>query len=173
MMDPVARVQVAHLIEGGTRLAHPLVTPVVRIGRDPESDILVRDATVSRLHAEVRLADGVRTLSVPGSTGGRVNDARVEAPVALRHGDLLEIGIRQFTYHEGELPVGIMSYVGHGQEAQGDDLLSRTTQTNPVIRAQDQTRPSGQRWTFSWSNVAIVAAAFLFGCCMYLAGAPR
>ena len=52
---------VAHLIEVGSSLAHPLVTPVVRIGRDPESDILVRDATVSRHHAEIRLAFGVRT----------------------------------------------------------------------------------------------------------------
>lgn len=173
MVDPVARVQVAHLIEGGTRLAHPLVTPVVRIGRDPASDILVRDATVSRLHAEVRLANGVRTLSIPGSTGGRVNEARVEAPVMLRHGDVVELGIRQFTYHEGELPAGIMSYVGHGQEAQGDDLLSRTTQSNPVIRPHDLSRESGGPWGFSWTNVAIVAAAFCFGCCIYLAGAPR
>ena len=173
MVDPVAREQVAHLIEGGTRLAHPLVTSVVRIGRDPASDILVRDATVSRLHAEVRLAQGVRTLSVPGSTGGRVNEARVEAPIALRHGDVVEIGIRQFTYHEGELPAGIMSYVGHGQEAQGDDLLSRTTQSSPVVLPHDLSRTSGGRRGASWSNVAIVAAAFLFGCCLYLAGTAR
>ena len=164
---------VAHLIETGTTVAHPLVTPIVRIGRDPENEILVRDATVSRLHAEVRSAFGVRTLTVMGSTGGRVNDERVEAPVVLTPGDLVEIGARRFTYHEGELPSGVMSYVGHGQEAHGDPLLARTTQSNPVVRL-DQLPPSAAPTPGrDWGSLALVAIAFLFGCCVYLGGMPR
>ncbi len=164
---------VAHLIETGTTLAHPLMTPVVRIGRDPENEVLVRDATVSRLHAEVRSAFGTRTLTVMGSTGARVNDERVERPMVLTSGDLIEIGSRRFTYHEGDLPNGVMSYVGHGQEAHGDPLLSRTTQTNPVIRMDDLPPAAPVRRGFDWGNVVIISVAFLFGCCMYLGGMQR
>ena len=164
---------VAHLIETGTTLAHPLVTPVVRIGRDPENEILVRDATVSRLHAEVRSAFGVRTLTVMGSTGARVNAERVEAPLLLTPGDLIEIGSRRFTYHEGDLPAGVMSYVGHGQEAHGDPLLSRTTQSNPVVRADQFPGVAPAKPGRDWGSLVLVTIAFLFGCCMYLGGVPR
>ena len=92
--------RVAHLIESGTRVAHPLVLAVVRLGRDPMCEVLVRDATVSRTHAEVRTTGGARVLTVMGSTGARMNDLRVTAPVTLTHGDRIEIGLRTFTYHE-------------------------------------------------------------------------
>lgn len=164
---------IAHLVELGTTVAHPLVTPVVRIGRDPQNEILVRDATVSRLHAEVRSAFGVRTLSIMGSTGARVNDERVDAPVMLTQGDLIEIGSRRFTYHEGELPVGVMSYVGHGQEAQADPTLTHTTQSNPVVRPDEPPLGMSAKPGRDWGNLVLVLIAFLFGCCVYLGGMPR
>jgi hypothetical protein len=162
---------IAHLIEVGTQLAHPLVTPVVRIGRDPASDILVRDATVSRQHAEVQSAFGVRTLTVSGSTGARVNDERVDGPRALTHGDLIEIGSRRFTYHEGELPAGVVSFVGAGQDLLADPSLVHTTQSNPVIRPQDLPAPRESGTPFG--TLVLVAIAFLFGWCVYMGGAPR
>ena len=127
----------AHLIESGTHVAHPLTQALVRLGRDAACEVLVRDATVSRRHAEVRSIGTTRVLTVTGSTGARVNDSRISAPVTLAHGDRIEIGLRSYVYHQGELPAGISSYVGHGQEAQleaqQDPLLARTTQSNPVI----------------------------------------
>ncbi|MBI3792705.1 MAG: FHA domain-containing protein [Gemmatimonadetes bacterium] len=167
------RTGIAHLIEAGTHLAHPLVTPVVRIGRDPASDVLVRDATVSRLHAEVQSAFGVRTLTVVGSTGARVNDQRVEAPVALTHGDLVEIGSRRFIYHEGELPPGVVSYVGQGQDVLTDPLLARTTQSNPVVRPSDLPPAPKAPGGTPFGTIVLVVVALLFGFCMYLGGAPR
>jgi hypothetical protein len=114
-----------------------------------------------------------------GSTGARVNDERVEAPVVLTPGDLVEIGSRRFTYHEGDLPAGVMSYVGHGQEAHGDPLLSRTTQSNPVVRVDQLPgatpaagMPPVQKGR-DWGSLVLVVIAFLFGCCMYLGGMPR
>lgn len=171
MADPTraAPPQVAHLIESGTRIAHPLTTALVRLGRDPACEVLVRDATVSRMHAEVRTLGSARVLTITGSTGARVNDFRVTAPVTLAHGDRIEIGQRSYIYHEGELPPGISSYVGHGQEAQQDPLLSRTTQTNPVIDPNDAAALLGLRRAnrIDWATMAIVVAAFAIGFWLY------
>ena len=161
---------VAHLLEGGTQLAHPLAVALVRLGRDPLiCEILVRDATVSRLHAEVRTTGARRVLTVRGSTGARVNDFRVTAPVTLSHGDRLEIGQRSYQYHEGELPLGFTSYVGHGHDAQQDPLLSRTTQSNPVIAPGDAARwlKEGRDTSGKWATVAVVVAAFALGFWFY------
>ena len=160
---------VAHLIEGGTRVAHPLTLPLVRLGRDAACEVLVRDATVSRLHAEVRSSGATRVLTVTGSTGARVNDSRVSAAVTLTHGDRVEIGLRTYIYHEGELPAGISSYVGHGQEAQQDPLLARTTQSNPVIDREEAEALLGLRRAnrFDWVTLAIMAAAFAIGFWFY------
>lgn len=164
-----AAMRVAHLIESGTRIAHPLVTDVVRLGRDPACEVLVRDATVSRTHASVRTADGTRVLTVTGSTGARVNEFRVTAPVTLAHGDRLEIGLRSYVYHEGELPAGISSYVGHGQDAQQDPLLSRTTQSNPVVVPEDLPGLFGLRRAggMDWTTIAIMVAAAALGFWFY------
>ena len=162
------RIDVAHLIEAGTSLAHPVVTPLVKIGRDPTSDVLVRDATVSRLHAEVRTAFGIRTLTVAGSTGARLNDERVEAPVVLTHGDLLEIGSRRFTFHEGELPNGVLSYVGHGQEAPADPLLQHTTQSNPVI--EESSARAAWRGRRAWGLGLLVVITIVFAYCVSASG---
>ena len=169
----VSGAQQMHLIEVGTHLAHPLAVPVVRIGRDTTSDVLVRDATVSRLHAELRATGDRWTVHVLGSTGATVNGARVDTPIALATGDILEIGSRRFTLHEGELPAGIMSYVERGHDPLSDPLLSRTTQSNPVV--DPNTLSSQLRGTpvTNWTNVLIVALAFALGCGLYLAAAPR
>ena len=165
---------VAHLIESGTRVAHPLVTAVVHLGRDPACDVLLRDATVSRRHAEVHTTSGYRVLTVTGSTGARVNDARVTAPMTLAHGDRIEIGIRSYIYHEGELPAGINSYVGHGQDTQQDPLLLRTTQSNPVVVPEDVPGLFGRSASdgADWTTIAIVVAAFAIGFWFY-ARSPR
>ena len=164
---------VAHLIESGTHVAHPLTQALVRLGRDAACEVLVRDATVSRRHAEVRSIGTTRVLTVTGSTGARVNDSRISAPVTLAHGDRIEIGLRSYVYHQGELPAGISSYVGHGQEAQleaqQDPLLARTTQSNPVIDRNEAEALLELRHAkgLEWSTVAIMAAAFAIGFWFY------
>lgn len=63
------------------------------IGRDPECDIHINDASVSRGHARITLAGAVATLVDHGSKNGtKVNGTLIEAPVALRDGDELTFG---------------------------------------------------------------------------------
>jgi hypothetical protein len=160
------RAELAYLIEMGTPTAHPMVKDVVRIGRDPTNDILIRDATVSRLHAEVRLFGVTRSLSVVGSTGARVNDERVTTPMVLSAGDRIEIGNRTFVYQEGALPPGISVYAGHGPDIQSDPLLATTTVSNPVIvPVPAGTNGSRLRWI---GGVVAVALALVLGFCTFM-----
>ena len=63
------------------------------IGRDPECDVHINDASVSRGHARITLAAAVATLVDHGSKNGtKVNGKRIEAPVELQDGDELTFG---------------------------------------------------------------------------------
>jgi len=74
----------------GTR--YPLAGTVVTIGRHPESDIRLEDVTVSRRHAQLRVADGAYMVADLGSLNGTyVNQERVES-IALEDGDEIQIG---------------------------------------------------------------------------------
>ena len=63
------------------------------IGRDPECDIHINDASVSRGHARITLAGPVATLVDHGSKNGtKVNGGLIAAPVELHDGDELTFG---------------------------------------------------------------------------------
>ena len=64
-----------------------------QIGRDPECDVHINDASVSRDHARITLVAAVATLVDRGSKNGtRVNGTLIEAPVELQDGDELTFG---------------------------------------------------------------------------------
>lgn len=71
----------------------PIMKTEVVIGRDPNADILVNDAEVSRNHAVIRFnADGY-TIEDLGSTNGTVlNGDRLAGPHLLRQGDIISLG---------------------------------------------------------------------------------
>jgi len=159
---------VAYLLETGTTIAYPLLKDVVRIGRDPANEILIRDATVSRLHAEVRLFGVTRSLAVVGSTGARVNDERVTTPMVLSAGDRVEIGNRMFVFHEGALPPGITRYAGHGPETHQDPLLATTTVSNRVIAPTVNRDGWATRSRVRWIGALIAIVTLLVAFCSYL-----
>ena len=69
------------------------------IGRDPECDIHINDASVSRGHARITIAGAVATLVDHGSKNGTtVNGRLIEAPVELQDGDELTFGQIPATY---------------------------------------------------------------------------
>lgn len=166
------RAELAYLVEMGTTTAHPLAKDVIRIGRDPANDILIRDATVSRVHAEVRLFGVTRSISVVGSTGARVNDERVTTPMVLSAGDRIEIGNKTFVFQEGALPPGISLYSGHGPDVHQEALLATTTVTPAVISPRAQTgAPAAvaSRSRVRWIGVGIaVVAALVLGFCTFM-----
>ncbi len=72
---------------------YTLDAPVVTIGRRDENDIVIKDPTISRKHAEIRQAGGGLILVDKGSTSGTlVNGAPVSGEQPLRDGDIVTIG---------------------------------------------------------------------------------
>lgn len=82
----------------GARFA--LDTDTTRIGRHPDSEIVLDDITVSRRHAEiVRRDDDYEVLDSGSLNGTYVNQERIEAAV-LRHGDEVQIGKFRLVFFE-------------------------------------------------------------------------
>jgi len=65
---------------------------VTRVGRHPDSDIVLDDITVSRRHVEIRVDKGVHLVRDMGSLNGTyVNQRRVDDG-ELMQGDELQVG---------------------------------------------------------------------------------
>jgi pSer/pThr/pTyr-binding forkhead associated (FHA) protein len=76
--------------QAGDRFA--LTEGVTRLGRHPDSEIMLDDITVSRRHAEVeRTAVGWIATDAGSLNGTYVNQERIDRAV-LHHGDELQIG---------------------------------------------------------------------------------
>jgi pSer/pThr/pTyr-binding forkhead associated (FHA) protein len=76
--------------QAGDRFA--LTADETRLGRHPDSEIMLDDITVSRRHAEVeRTAEGWIATDAGSLNGTYVNQERIDRAV-LHHGDELQIG---------------------------------------------------------------------------------
>ena len=68
-------------------------------GRGRECDIVFDDASVSKLHARLHLADGAATVEDLDSTNGTLlNGKRLEGMAALRRGDRIGLGTNQIVF---------------------------------------------------------------------------
>jgi pSer/pThr/pTyr-binding forkhead associated (FHA) protein len=95
---------------------------VTRIGRRPDSDLVVADPLVSGTHAEVRSIDGVYVLADAGSRNGTfLNDTQVMEPMPLSDGDVVRVGDTEIVFSTstagvapsppidgGDVPVGAL-----------------------------------------------------------------
>jgi pSer/pThr/pTyr-binding forkhead associated (FHA) protein len=80
--------------------AFALHEPVTRLGRHPDSEIMLDDITVSRRHAEVARADAGYVVRDAGSLNGTyVNHVRVDE-TPLRNGDELQVGKFRLVFFE-------------------------------------------------------------------------
>lgn len=77
---------------------------LISLGRHPESDIFLDDITVSRRHAEVRLADDGFVVSDVGSLNGTyLNRERIEgSSIRLTSGDEVQVGKFKLVFLTGE-----------------------------------------------------------------------
>jgi hypothetical protein len=84
----------AYLVDIGAGLAYPLTDEPVTIGRDPVNQVAVRDASVSRFHAEVRPTADRQAFVIRsmGAGGSSVNGVLIGGtPRQLAEGDLVRI----------------------------------------------------------------------------------
>lgn len=87
------------LMRDGSVVERDLNADETKIGKAPQNDIILPDASVSSSHAMISLADGNFTISDLGSRNGTfVNDARVNDSRKLAHGDLIRMGHCTITF---------------------------------------------------------------------------
>ncbi len=80
----------------------PLDRPIVTIGRDPSSDLVVMDEKVSRQHAQIHQQAGAAVIHDLGSFNGTyVNGTRITGPCFLRHGDVVVLGQTELVFRSG------------------------------------------------------------------------
>lgn len=81
-----------------------LCGPVVRIGRDPASDIVLADPAVESIHAHLELSLGNWYLRDLGSGGGTwVEGDSVDVPKRLESGERISLGQSELVFcHEGD-----------------------------------------------------------------------
>ncbi len=71
----------------------------IRIGRDPECEIMIPDRQISRVHAQISYSkDGVRIADLSSKNGTYVNGELIETPVFLQEGDVIQIALIQSFY---------------------------------------------------------------------------
>ena len=116
----------AFLVDGVDRKAYPLVKKSVNIGRDAASQVLLKDPSVSRFHADVKAEAGQHVLYSMGSAGTTINGRRVSGPQLLEEGDKIEVGGSTLVFTRQALPQG-MEVVRGGLD-EGDKSTRRQTQ---------------------------------------------
>src|SRR5262245_52161526 len=88
------------VLRDGSVVERDITQNEVAIGKGPQNDIILPDASVSGAHAVIRFEDGAYKISDLGSRNGTwVNDARLGAePRAIQHGDLIKMGHCTLTF---------------------------------------------------------------------------
>jgi hypothetical protein len=87
-----------------------LVGDKVVVGRSDRCDVVVDDSTVSRAHAVLEQVGPEWSIQDVGAANGTVvNGARVFAPLVLRSGDEITLGLARLVFHNGAAKQGQMT----------------------------------------------------------------
>ena len=81
----------AYLVDDRAKVAHPLGVQSTSIGRDASNEIVIRDPSASRFHAEIRQENDSFVLHSIGAMGTLLNAKPMSAPHTLTEGDSVEI----------------------------------------------------------------------------------
>lgn len=171
MMKPMENVPESgqiYLIFEFERRAYPIGPESFTIGRAGRCDIVIREPSVSRVHAEVSQSPEGIVIKPVGATPTIVNGAPVEGSTVLHHGDQVEIGSARLTLSEFSLPLGVSIVDRSGTKASDDDIGNRRpTITNPILsgRANPNQSPASKimRPTVLLGILILVAAYYFFG----------
>ncbi|MFQ5791741.1 MAG: FHA domain-containing protein, partial [Acidobacteriota bacterium] len=94
-----------YLWELRTLRLHALTGDLVRVGRLPQSQVVLTDGRVSRRHLEIRRSEtGFEVVDLRSTNGSRVNRRRLlpGRPVPLQAGDLLQLANEKLLFHESK-----------------------------------------------------------------------
>ncbi|MDQ3698293.1 MAG: FHA domain-containing protein [Gemmatimonadota bacterium] len=155
----------AYLVDSRSRQAYLLRGRALTIGRDAASGLMLRDATVSRHHADVRAEAGGFVLYSSGATGTLLNGTQLGAPRLLAEGDQIQIGEARLAFAEN-LPPGLR--VVEPAVPSDDVLTQRATMLEQAVVTPGEVRRYSDRrpiplWTVVLAMlVIIIALALIF-----------
>ena len=92
----------------GGETEYPLRYGDNRIGRDPDNDVVVKDAQVSRFHARIHVSDVITVVDLGSKNGVVVGGEGVVSPTVLRPGSVAQIGDLELTIRNHHRSVGDM-----------------------------------------------------------------
>lgn len=150
-----------YLVHHFERRAYPLRPPTFTVGRDADSDIVLREPTVSRTHARVLVEGEDVILESLGPTGTRVNGEEVIAPRKLEQGDQILIGTAKLTYTSAALPTGF-TVVNGSRHPESDPDSKRTTIRTPLLRTAETRAARPARMDRTWILAAALVIAVVF-----------
>ncbi len=83
----------AKLIDAQTKEVFPLTRRETSLGRNKNCDIVISEATVSRLHAVIVCAkDGWYVADTKSQAGVRINGKKIERKAYIKTGDAITLG---------------------------------------------------------------------------------
>ena len=87
------------MMRDGSVIERDLNENEVKIGKGPQNDIILSDASVSGVHAMISFENGEYKLSDLGSRNGTLlNEARITEQRVIQHGDLIKMGHCALTF---------------------------------------------------------------------------
>lgn len=149
-----------YLVHHFERRAYPLRQPLFTVGRDADSDLVVREPTVSRTHARLTLEGEDAILESLGPTGTRVNGEEVLGPRKLESGDQILIGTAKLTFTSTAVPTGF-TVVRTGKHPPSDPDTMRTTIRTPLLRTAESRAARPARFNRTWILTAILVLAIV------------
>lgn len=150
-----------YLVHHFERRAYPLRQPMFTVGRDADSDIVLREPTVSRTHARVTLDGDDAILESLGPTGTRVNGEDVVNPRKLEPGDQITIGTAKLTFTSAPVPTGF-TVVTNGRHPESDPDSKRSTIRTPLLRTGENRTARQSAPPRKWILLALLALAVAF-----------
>ena len=116
------------------------INRAIVIGRDPTCTVVIADRQVSRYHATLTpTAQGVRLEDMGSKNGTHCNGSRLEAPVLLQDGDIIQIALAQeFTFLSSDSTMPLTEPIRAGRlkmDARSRTVWVRQQQVEPPLSA--------------------------------------
>ncbi|MBH1988986.1 MAG: FHA domain-containing protein [Myxococcaceae bacterium] len=125
-MDEATRTQAIHtkpafLVDGSR---HELPIGLYRVGRDPQSHLVLSDTSLSRLHFVVDVSPHQAQLIDVGSSNGTFVNRKKVRSIWLKNGDRIRIGDHSLLFSAPLFPASRLENSGIAEATTGPDLKS-------------------------------------------------
>jgi pSer/pThr/pTyr-binding forkhead associated (FHA) protein len=131
----------AYLIDDRAKIAHVLTVGSTSIGRDASNEIVIRDPSASRFHAEIRQENDTFVLHSIGATGTLLNAKPLTGPHTLTEGDSVEIAFVRLRFARS-VGAGIGAAPPHSRK--NDEVSRRPTHGSDERMVVDEGNLAGR-----------------------------